>query len=264
MGETTICIDLRERGAASAHSYAFYRLRELRPGQVAELLSAEEPRLLMEGVSLGLRHRIRWTVSEGGPPLWRVSVVPREDVEADTLTDLLQRDHERVDRAFAEALAKINAGDVAGAGAQLSVFARGLRRHIHAENEVLAPAFVAPRSALEDDPLSIMLREHEEILQQVALLEACFAQGLPAAAEVAPFFAMLSGQLAKHEGREEQNLFPRWARALAHAAEAHPAAERQLVARVKAVLEGAEDVRIGGGAQAAPAAGALDAAAARA
>ena len=37
---------------------------------------------------------------------------------------------------------------------------------------------------------------------------------LPKLAEhmLAPFFAMLSGQLAKHEYREEENLFPHWKR----------------------------------------------------
>lgn len=235
---TAIRVDLRERGELPAHTYAFYRLRALRQGESAELIAADEPSLTLDAVSLNLRNRIHWEVVEQGPPLWRVRVLPREDVEAVTLMDLLQRDHERVDRLFGSALAKVNAGDLAGAAPDLEAFAQALRRHIHAENELLAPAFVAPRDPFGNDPTSIMLREHEEILQQLGLIEMYFADGLPAAAEVAPFFALLSGQLAKHEGREELNLFPLWERALrAAGADAEPA----LVARVKHALAGGEE-----------------------
>src|SRR5690554_170750 len=101
---TPIHIDLRARGELPAHTYAFYRLRELRAGETAELVAEEEPAMTLEAVSLNLRHRIHWELLEAGPPLWRVRVAPREDVEATTLMDVLQRDHERVDRLFASAL----------------------------------------------------------------------------------------------------------------------------------------------------------------
>lgn len=235
----SIQIDLRERGDLPAHTYAFYRLRTLREGQIAELIAPDEPSLTLDAVSLNLRHRIHWELVEAGPPLWRVRVAPREDVEASTLMDVLQRDHERVDRLFASALGHVNLGQLAAAATELEEFGRGLRRHIHVENELLAPAFSGPRRPFGDDPTSIMLREHEEILQQLTLIEASFDDGLPAAAEVAPFFAMLSGQLAKHEGREELNLFPLWSRALRAAG---PEAEPALVRRVKAALAGEDDV----------------------
>lgn len=236
---TPIHIDLRARGELPAHTYAFYRLRELRAGETAELVAEEEPAMTLEAVSLNLRHRIHWELLEAGPPLWRVRVAPREDVEATTLMDVLQRDHERVDRLFASALGHVNGGELAAAAAELEEFGRGLRRHLHVENELLAPAFSGPRDPFGNDPTSIMLREHEEILQQLTLIEAYFEDGLPAAAEVAPFFAMLSGQLAKHEGREEMNLFPLWSRALQAAG---PEAEPALVRRVKAALAGEDDV----------------------
>ena len=234
----SIRIDLRECGELPAHTYAFYQLRTLREGQIAELIAPDEPSLTLDAVSLNLRHRIHWEVIEQGPPLWRVQVQPRADTEATSLMDLLQRDHERVDRLFGSILARVNAGDLAGVAPDMEALSLALRRHIRTENELLAPAFVAPRDPFGSDPTSTMFREHEEILQQLTYLESAFAEGPPAASEIAPFFALLSGQLAKHEGREELNLFPLWARALRAAG---PEAEATLVARVRASLAGDAD-----------------------
>jgi hypothetical protein len=56
---------------------------------------------------------------------------------------------------------------------------------------------------------------------------------VPEAWEVEPFVAILSGTLAKHEHREEANLFPIWEGRLAQ----RPAAEREaLRQRVSAAL----------------------------
>ncbi len=79
-----------------------------------------------------------------------------------------------------------------------------------------------------------MLREHEEILEQTALLESQFDEGVDAGWEVAPYFALISGALAKHEGREETNLFPHWSRAL----RSLPDGGTELLARAKAILAG--------------------------
>ncbi|HKJ09596.1 MAG TPA: hemerythrin domain-containing protein [Gammaproteobacteria bacterium] len=213
-------VDLRQRGELAAHSYAYYMVRTLEPGQVCELIAAEDPRLIMDGVSLQLRGRIHWDLVEEGPPLWKVRIRPRDDAPAGSLTDLLSRDHERLDRLFAHALACVNRGDVAGAQPYMRGFGAGIRRHLQVENEVLAPAFVAPRDPLGADPTSTMLREHDQILEQVAMIEACLEDAARAGDgeplnEAVTFMALLSGTLAKHEHREEQNLFPHWDRALA-------------------------------------------------
>ncbi|QKT04170.1 hemerythrin domain-containing protein [Ectothiorhodospiraceae bacterium 2226] len=239
VSETSLTIDLRERGELPPHAYAFYRLRELAPGQQARVLADEEPRLIMESVSLQLRHHIHWEVVEQGPPLWTVLVRPRDEVAARTLMDLLARDHERLDKLFAQALHKVNAGDVAGAAPLLKEFATGLQRHLHAEDEILAPAFVGPRDPSGSDPTSTMLREHRDIREQVVLLESYFDDdALPEPSEVAPFFGILSGVLAKHETREELNLFPQWDMALKKGLD--EAGRDALVERIRAILEGRE------------------------
>jgi len=59
-----------------------------------------------------------------------------------------------------------------------------------------------------------MLREHDELLAQLEEVEVALGEGVPEPWEVEPFIAILSGTLAKHEHREESNLFPRWQGAL--------------------------------------------------
>lgn len=207
-------IDLRETEGLAPHSFAFYRLRELAPGEVSQLLVPEEPRLLMESVALQLRHGIHWEVVSEGPPLWTVEVRRREDVEALDLIDFLTRDHLLIDHLFAEALHCLNRGDMDDALPPFRDFARRLRMHVEAENEIVAPRLDLPRSPRGDDPTSIMLREHDELIEQVVMIEEMLDEGMGEAGLLSPFFAIISGQLAKHEGREENNLFPHWERLL--------------------------------------------------
>jgi uncharacterized protein (DUF2249 family) len=210
---TDFVLDLRGLGE-HAHTRAFYTLRELRSGQVFEVWLDQDPALLMEAVGHQLRHAIHWQSVAQGPPLWRLAVRRREDVAPVDLVDLLERDHLRIDRLFASALHKVNAGDVEGAEPDFRAYGEGLRRHVHVENELIVPLLDLPRSPGGQDPTSIMLREHDQILEQTAMLEHEFSEGVDAAWAVAPFFALISGALAKHEGREEQNLFPHWSRTL--------------------------------------------------
>jgi uncharacterized protein (DUF2249 family) len=223
------------RGLAShARTRAYYTLRELAPGQVCEVLLDQDPGMIMEAVGLQLRHGLHWQVESSGPPLWRVSVRRREDVEPADLVDLLMRDHLRMDRVFADALHKANAGDLAGAEAGFRVFMEGLRRHVRVENELIVPLLDLPRDPSGQDPTSVMLHEHDQILEQTALLERQFEEGVDAAWEVAPFFALISGAMAKHEGREESNLFPHWSRAL----RALPDGGAEMLVKARYVLYG--------------------------
>ncbi|WP_024326124.1 hemerythrin domain-containing protein [Thioalkalivibrio sp. AKL19] len=224
-------LDLRGL-AEHAHTRAYYTLRELRTGQVFEVLLDQEPKLLMDAVSLQLRHAIHWQVRENGPPLWQLSVQRREDVAPVNLVDLLERDHLRIDRLFASALHKVNAGDLEGAAPDFRAYVDGLRRHVEVENELIVPLLDLPRNPNGQDPTSIMLREHDEILEQTTMLEHEFSEGVDEAWAVAPFFALISGALAKHEGREEQNLFPHWSRALNE----RPDEAAELLQRAQALL----------------------------
>lgn len=239
MGITPFLLDGHHEDPMALHIRTFYRVRDIRPGDEVTLTTAEDPTYMMESLGLQTRHRIRWQVEHLGVEGWRVQIRHRDDGEANNLRILLGSDHERLDRLFAQALDYVNAGDVAAAAPLAMRHMLGLRRHVHVENDVLAVAFDLPRDIARRDPVSIMLDEHARILEQVDILASLFADGLPEAGEAAPFFALLSAALAKHEGREEQNLFPVWDSALRihHAGKDAEA----LMARVKGILAGSED-----------------------
>jgi hemerythrin-like domain-containing protein len=218
--------------ASRVHSAAFYAVKDLQPGQSVVLLTAEEPSLLMRSLDLQLGHKLAWSIAgEGGR--WRIVVQHRADAPPTDVLDLLQREHQRLDTLLARALRLLNMGDAAAATPVLLEFTRALARHLYVEDEVLTPYFGAgPGEAAE---MTMMLREHAEITAQLALIEDCLHATGAGTEEASAYCAILSGTLAKHEHREEQNLFPRWQAMLAHRGAAEGAAllrrARELLAK---------------------------------
>ena len=230
-------VDLRGESHSRMAAYAAVQQRER--GEPLELLFGEEPTLLMRAVALMVRNRIHWEVVDSAEGCWRVRVVDREQVDPDSLTDLLSRDHERVDRLFAIALQHANQGEIGRAAPLVEGCYQGLRRHIYLENHVLAPHFGIPEGGPDSDPTSQMIHEHDTILGELGEIREMAAEGATAdASMVAALMGILSGSLAKHESREETNLFPRWEARLKR--DPDPG----LLARAQAILDGAEDDRI--------------------
>ncbi|HKJ87786.1 MAG TPA: hemerythrin domain-containing protein [Gammaproteobacteria bacterium] len=230
-------LDLREEPRPRMAALAAVKQRE--EGTPLEILFAEEPTLLMQAVALMVRNRIHWDLVESGDGAWRVRVVDREAVEPDSLTDLLSRDHERLDRLFALGLQHANKGEITATLPLVESCYQGLRRHIYCENEVLAPHFGVPEAPPQGDPTTTMIHEHDTILKEVAeIRDMASLEEAADASMIAALMGILSGSLAKHEGREEQNLFPQWEAALRR----EPAPG--LLERAKAILNGAEDDRL--------------------
>lgn len=217
---------------SAQHGQALTILRDFPPKQIYYLTFEENPQLLMEALTLELRNQIYWEIVENTNNRWVVKVQHRHDVEATDLRDLLTRDHFQIDRTFATALHHCNAGNLDLALPSFHEYAQRLRRHVEAENDLIVPVLDLPRSSRGDDPTSIMLREHDDILEQTILIENMIKEGIDDASILATFMAIISGQLAKHEGREENNLFPLWSRLLHHDSEL--AAE--LFPKVKVVI----------------------------
>jgi hypothetical protein len=234
MQDSLETVDLRQEADSRLALAALAAVRELRPGRALRLLTREDPALLLRSLNLQLRDALAWGC-EPGAGGWEATVRLALDAEAKDLLEVLTRDHRRLDGLLGRLLRRLNAGDAAGAKPMLGDFAAGLRRHVEAENHIVSPE-LGPEPALE--PLEVMLHEHDELLLQLEEVEKCFAEASPAvpeAWEVEPFVAMLSGTLAKHEHREEANLFPIWGARLAR----RPAAEREaLRQRVSAALAG--------------------------
>jgi uncharacterized protein (DUF2249 family) len=201
--------DLRNEPEGRVQTAAFYEVRDLAPGESVVLLTRGDPGLLMESLSLQLHGVLAWETERMGGE-WRTAVRRRAETAPRDAIDLLARDHRRLDDLLAHALRRVNAGDLASAAPLVAEFARGIRRHIQVESDRLAPHLPAVVSPDGTDHVAIMQREHDEILVQLAALETALATGAPEGWEVEPFMAILSGTLAKHEHREEANLFPRW------------------------------------------------------
>lgn len=229
--EPASALDLRDEPASRVQSAAFYALKGLVRGGAVILLTAEEPSLMMQSLDLQLRHNLAWHISaaERG---WRVEVRHSADAVPRDVLDLLVRDHKRLDALLAQAMRWVNQGDICTAAPLLQEFAAALKCHVEAEDKVLAPDLRMPDGG-DAGASAIMQREHNEILGQLAIVRECLAAEPPQAGEIGAFCAILSGTLAKHEYREENNLFPLWRRAWMR----KPEVERgEIMKRVQAML----------------------------
>jgi hypothetical protein len=235
MRDSLETVDLRQEGDSRLGLAMLAAVRELRPGRALRLLTRDDPALLLRSLNLQLRDALAWDSGQNADG-WEATVRLALDTPARDAVDVLTRDHRRLDGLLGRALRRLNAGDAAGARPMLEDFAGGLRRHVEAENHIVAPE-LGPDPAVE--PLEVMLHEHDQLLLQLQEVEKCFAEAPPGASpeawEIEPFVAILSGTLAKHEHREEANLFPIWAARLAQ----RPASEREaLHRRISGALAG--------------------------
>ncbi|BBP04563.1 hypothetical protein TPL01_17270 [Sulfuriferula plumbiphila] len=223
-------IDLCTVAASRLQTAALLAVKDLQRGETIHLLTRQEPLLMLRSLNLQLRHILSWQISAEETGEWRVLIRHREDVAPSGLMEILALDHQRLDELFGLALQLVNAGRIAEAAPLITEFASRLERHIHVENDILAPGFQIPNT----DPIATMLHEHDDILAQTANIESLFAGEEPVQAwEVSPFLAILSGVMAKHEHREEQNLFPQWDIALRMAS---PGDRQALLTRVQRML----------------------------
>lgn len=227
-------VDLRREPSGRVQTAAFYAVRDLGPGEAVSLLTAADPALMMASLNLQLRDALAWEV-EHDVAAWRTTVRRRADTAPTGVVDLLIRDHRRLDELLAVALRRVNANDLDGARPLIAQFSAGIARHMAAENDLLAPHL--PRAAAPDgtDHVGVMLGEHHDLLAQLREVEAALGEHTAEAWEVEPFVAILSGTLAKHEHREESNLFPRWQGALDALP---PEAASALLAEVQRALAG--------------------------
>jgi Hemerythrin HHE cation binding domain len=228
---TSALVDLHAEPAGRVQTAAYYAVRDLGPGESVILLTADTPELLMASLNLQLRDAVAWQI-ERDPRGWRTTVRRRADTAPSGVIDLLVRDHRRLDELLAVALRRVNANDLADARPLVAEFAAGIGRHLRAENDLLAPRLPTGEGC---EHVDIMLREHDEILAQLGAVEAALREAAPEPWEVEPFIAILSGTLAKHEHREESNLFSRWQGALDALA---PEAAGELFDAVRRALAG--------------------------
>ena len=213
--------DLREEPAGHVIGAALDRVKDVRRGAAVTLILPEEPSLLMASLNLQLRGNLAWDIIEAGGA-WRVTVRHRADCAATDVLALLTADHQRIDGLLARALGQLNQGNVIAAVPVVRECIDALHRHVAFEDGEVAVTLGAAQ-AMADQPAAIMLREHREIAQQLALVEETLSAEPVDGAELGVYCAILSGTLAKHEYREEHNLFPLWRVALSRRSHAERA-----------------------------------------
>ncbi len=209
--------DLRDERPGHVIGAALDCAKTVRPGTTVTLLLGQEPSLLMASLNLQLRENLVWEVVEADGA-WRVTVRHCGDVAATDVLALLTADHKRIDGLLAQALGRLNRGETVSVVPVLREFAARLQRHVAFEDGELAASLGAAQAA-SDQPAAIMLREHREIAQQMALVEEALVAEPLDGAELGIYCAILSGTLAKHEYREEHKLFPLWRSALSRRGE---------------------------------------------
>lgn len=112
------------------------------------------------------------------------------------LRTMLEREHRDVDAGIEHFMAH---GPGASSSAHLRDTLDALRRHIYLEEEILFPAL---RSLGLTAPVMVMLAEHRDLWQTMALLEAAVADG-SSPTELHRLGATILAQLDRHNAKEE-------------------------------------------------------------
>ena len=223
--------DLRNQSSNQVTAAALDCVKTVRHGVAVTLILAQEPSLLMASLNLQLHESLGWDIVEAGGA-WHVTVRDRADIEASDVLALLVADHKSINGLLARVLGFLNQGDAATAAPLLRAFIAALDRHVAFEDGELA-AIIGVTETVSNQSAAVMLHEHHEISQQLAQIKKLLAQNRPDAAKLAVHCGLLSDTLAKHDYREEHNLFPQWQAALL---ERDEAARVDLLRRAKQAL----------------------------
>lgn len=148
-----------------------------------------------------------WSPLEEGPGEWRTEVTRRLGFSTlREVSEALSWDHDRLDELERLAHSEHEAGSDSVAQQTFRTFAKGLRRHIAIEDQIIFPEFER-RSGLSPHvgPTAVLRAEHREL--EVLLDEMERAMADPSAPITGPR-AELKRLLAHHNTKEEQVLYP--------------------------------------------------------
>lgn len=227
--------DLTQTPASHLQTAVFYEIKDMPRGDTATLLFAEDPAIVLHSLNLQLRNNLRWEISRTDAGQWLTIIHRAEDVPPVDVLDALKRDHKRLDAMFSQVIHLTDQHHLVQAHAIMQAFSEGLRRHLAVEHDILAKAIRTPPNALGQDPSAAMMQEHNEIMNQSAMIELSFEETDATSSSISPLLAILAGYLSKHEYREEASLFPIWTGAINKASDA---ARSALFTQVMATLDG--------------------------
>ncbi len=120
----------------------------------------------------------------------------------ETLTAVLEREHQEIDAGLESFVEGLDAGELRHE--ELERAADALRRHIYLEEELLFPPL---RAAGMLAPVLVMLREHGDIWRALDALQLEVGPGTAAPTAGDRCRALLA-QLASHNAKEEPIIYP--------------------------------------------------------
>lgn len=143
---------------------------------------------------------------------------------SDSVTSLLEADHERLDGILAEVKQHVGAASHQQAAERFAAFREGLERHIVLEEEVLFPLLEKSTGVADAGPTAVMRTEHREIRSLLGEVDSLLGGRIEG--DTLATMAALTGILVAHNGKEERILYPMTDRALADSPERSGVIER--------------------------------------
>jgi uncharacterized protein (DUF2249 family) len=198
-------IDVRTLPHATRHATIFRSFDALEPGEAITLVVDHEPRHLLQQLLTTRAGSFDWSWLEKGPERVRVEIRRRDADASRMVSELLEGDHQRLDRILG-AVERLSAqGSFAEAQQRFGEFACGLDWHIAVEEEVLFPT-VEQVMGNDGGPTRVMRAEHVEIRRLIGVLGETIAAH--DARVISDAIRALAAVLGAHDSKEEGVLYP--------------------------------------------------------
>jgi uncharacterized protein (DUF2249 family)/hemerythrin-like domain-containing protein len=200
-------VDLRAGEGPDPWDYVAPLFDALAPGDRFLVLAEQDLAPLLARLQKERPGLFEWSPFEEQPGSFRVEIARRETGTGPrAVTEALAWDHDRLEELERKAFEERTAGRLAEATRAYDAFARGLRRHIGFEEEILFPEFERRAGVPRDfGPTAVMRAEHREI--ESLLGEIGRVIGDPSADADSPR-RRLHEILGAHNVKEERVLYP--------------------------------------------------------
>lgn len=183
----------------------------LAPGQALLVSARQDVRGLLRKVQGERPGRYDWNILEAGPERFRTEVRRRTSERPRSITEVLERDHRRLDALLEEVEALADAGSFPAAAERFAEFACGLDWHIDVEEHVLFPEF-EERTGMTRGPTTVMASEHYDIRNFMSEVRRALERR--EGSDHTQALADLTELLAEHNAKEERMLYPMTDRAM--------------------------------------------------
>jgi regulator of cell morphogenesis and NO signaling len=133
-------------------------------------------------------------------------VVQTDTSAFNSISGYFSWDHERLDQLLSELLRVVERSDLKHAEKAFGHYERGMRRHFHIEEDVVAQLYAFDRTGSAKGPTSTLQSEHARILEHIDEMgQAIGAHDAPAFRAA---YARLNALLPAHNAKEERVLYP--------------------------------------------------------